>query len=335
MAGFSGIIPPTVTLFNDDRSIDWDGTLRHIDWLIAAGVHGLFILGTTGEFTLFTLTERKEYAQKVIAHVNTRVPVIVGTGRVNTIEAIELTRHAQGIGADAAAVITPFYQTLDDEQLLTHFGAVANAVDLPILIYNIPMFTGTAVSTPVLAQLAHENDNIVGVKDSVDSAILLRNRVQTLKRIRPDFSILTGFNEHLLNLLMLGGDGAVIGEANFAPAPGVQCVEAFRKGDYESARRNFLDLMRVATVTQVPGTFQAAIKEAMRALGQIEKTTVRMPGTPLTAEARTQVRRNLEAIGMLQAEIPRAPELTHADDLDAHPASDGTKLGVTGMDLSR
>ena len=192
MASFGGIIPPTVTLFNDDMSIDWDGTLRHLDWLIAAGVHGLFILGTTGEFTQFSPTERKEYAQKVVEHVKGRVPVIIGTGGVNTRETIDLTRHAKGIGADAAAVVTPFYQTLGDEQLLAHFGAVANAVDLPILVYNIPVFTGTAVSTPVLAQLAEENDNIVGVKDSVDSAALVRSRVQTLKRIRPDFSILTG-----------------------------------------------------------------------------------------------------------------------------------------------
>src|SRR5437763_55084 len=82
MASFSGIIPPTVTLFNDDLSIDWDGTLRHMDWLIAAGVHGLFILGTTGEFTQFTVTERKEYAQKAVEHVKGRVPVIIGTGSV-------------------------------------------------------------------------------------------------------------------------------------------------------------------------------------------------------------------------------------------------------------
>lgn len=325
MASFSGIIPPTVTLLNDDMSIDWDGTLRHLDGLIAAGVHGLFVLGTTGEFTQFSINERKEYAQKVVEHVKGRVPVIIGTGSVNTRETIDLTRHAKGVGADAAAVVTPFYQTLGAEQLLAHYGAVANAVDLPIFVYNIPVFTGTAVGTPVLAQLAEENDNIIGVKDSVDSAALTRNRVQTMKRIRPDFSILTGLSEHLLNTLMLGGDGAVIGEANFAPGPAVGCVEAFRKGDYEGARRNFLDLMRVATVTIVPGTFQAAIKEAMHALGQTEKTTVRMPGTPLSKEARTQVRRNLEAIGMLQADTPPggSPEPASVDDLDAEPAQAG------------
>lgn len=323
MASFSGIIPPTVTLFNEDMSIDWEGTLRHLDWLIAAGVHGFFVLGTTGEFTQFSPTERKEYAQKVVEYVRGRVPVIVGTGSVNTRETIDLTRHAKGVGADAAAVVAPFYQRLGDEQLLAHYGAVANAVDLPIFVYNIPVFTGTAVSTPVLAQLAEENDNITGVKDSVDSAALLRNRVQTLKRIRPDFSILTGTSEQLLNTLMLGGDGAVIGEANFAPSPAVGCVEAFRKGDYEGARRNFLDLMRVATVTQVPGTFQAAIKEAMRALGQIEKTTVRMPGTPLSNDARAQVRRNLEGVGMLKAETPQSPDPAPIDDLDAEPAQAG------------
>jgi 4-hydroxy-tetrahydrodipicolinate synthase len=308
MAVFGGIIPPAVTLFNEDMSIDWEGTLRHLDWLIAAGCHGLFVLGTTGEFTQLTVTERKEYAQKAVEHVKGRVPVIIGTGGVNTRETIELTRHAKGIGAAAAAVVTPYYQRLDDEQLLAHFGAVANAVDLPILVYNIPQFTGTPISTPLLAQLAEENDNIVGVKDSVDSAILFRNRVQTLKRVRQDFAILSGIGENLLTVLMLGGDGAVVGEANYAPAPYVKCVDSFRKGDYEAMRRHFLDMMRVGTVVQVPGFFQAAIKEAMRALGLIEKTTVRLPGTPLDLEARTQVRRNLEAIGMLQPETSRTPD---------------------------
>jgi len=120
---------------------------------------------------------------------------------------------------------------------------------------------------------------------------------------------------------MLGGDGAVIGEANFAPGPGVSCFEAFRKGDYEGARRGFLDLMRVANVTQVPGAFQAAIKETMHALGQTEKKTVRLPGTPLSNEARAQVRRNLEAVGMLSAATPRPPEPAPVDDLDTQPAS--------------
>jgi 4-hydroxy-tetrahydrodipicolinate synthase len=308
MAGFGGMIPPSVTLFNEDMSIDWEGTLRHLDWLIAAGVHGLFVLGTTGEFTQLSATERKEYAHKVVEHVRGRVPVIIGTGAVNTHETIELTRHAKGVGADAAAVVTPFYQRLGDEQLLAHFGAVANAVDLPILVYNIPQFTGTPITTPLLAQLAEENDNIVGVKDSVDSAILFRNRVQTLKRIRHDFTILSGYGEHLLTVLMLGGDGAVVGEANYAPAPYVNAVEAFRKGDYEGMRRHFLEMMRVGTAVQVPGFFQAAIKEAMRALGQIEKTAVRMPGTSLEPDSRQQVRRNLEAIGLLAANAPRPPD---------------------------
>lgn len=313
MANFSGIIPPTVTLFNSDQSINWDGTLRHLDGLIAAGVHGIFALGTTGEWTQLSVSERKEYAQRVVEHVKGRVPVIVGTGSVSTYETIELTRHAQGVGANAAAVVTPFYQPLTSEHLLAHFGAVANAVNLPIIVYNIPQFTGTAVSTPVLAQLAEENDNIVGVKDSFDSAELLRTRVQVLKRIRPDFAVLTGLNEHLLGLLMMGGDGGIISEVNFAPAPAVNCFEAFRRGDYEMARHHFIEMMSIALVTQVPGSFQAVIKEAMRFLGLTDKTTVRLPNTALTADARAQVRRNLELIGLLHAEAPAAPADTALD----------------------
>ncbi len=306
MAGFGGIIPPTVTLFNSDQSIDWDGTLAHLDMLIAAGVHGIFALGTTGEWTQLSVSERMEYAQRVVEHVAGRVPVIVGTGSVSTRETIELTRHAHGVGASAAAVVTPFYQTLTDDALLAHYGAVANAVDLPILVYNIPQFTGTNVSTAVLAQLASENANIVGVKDSWDSGSLLRTRIQVVKRSRPDFSVLTGLNEHFLGLLMMGGDGGVVGEANFAPAPAVNCFEAFRRGDYASARLHFREMLDLATVLQVPGAFQAAIKEAMRLLGRTDKTTVRLPHTALSPEAQLGVRRALEAIGLLHVELPVA-----------------------------
>lgn len=304
MVMFSGIIPPTVTLFHADQSIDWDGTLRNIDTVIGAGVHGIFALGTTGEWTLLSLAERKEYAQRVVERVNGRVPVIIGTGGTSTAETVQMTRHAQGVGANAVAVVTPYYQRLDDEQLLAHFGAVANAVNLPILVYNIPQFTGTAVSTPVLAQLAEENDNIVGVKDSLDSAALLRSRVQAIKPTRPEFAILTGISEHLLGLLVMGGDGGVFGEVNFAAAPFVACYEAFERGDYEAVHQAFNDMMLITSVMQVPGTFQAAIKEAMRLLGQTENTAVRLPGTTLSPESRARVQRNLEAVGMLRPSGP-------------------------------
>jgi len=300
MVTLHGVVPPSVTLFHTDQSIDWDATLRHLDTLLAAGVHGIFALGTTGEWTQLSLHERKEYAQRVVERINGRVPVIVGTGGVSTQETIELTRHAQGVGADAVAVVTPFYQRLDDTQVLAHFGAVANAVNLPIIVYNIPQFTGTAISTTVLAQLATENDNIAGVSDSWDSAGLLRSRIQTVKRIRPDFAVLTGISEQFIGLLMMGGDGGAFGETNFAPAPSVNCYEAFRRGDYESARLHFGEMLQVVSAIQVPGYFQATIKEAMRALGQIEHAVVRLPGTALTPDAQAQVRRNLEAIGLLR-----------------------------------
>ena len=303
MVMFHGVIPPSVTLFHADQGIDWDGTLHQLDALLAAGVHGVFALGTAGEWTQLSIHERKEYAQRVVERVNRRVPVIIGTGGVSTQETIELTRHAQGVGADAAAVVTPFYQRLDDAQVLAHFGAVANAVNLPIVVYNIPQFTGTAISTPVLAQLASENDNIVGVKDAWDSAVLLRSRILTIKGMRPDFAVLTGIPEQFIGLLMMGGDGGVFGEMNFAPAPFVNCYEAYRRGDYEAARLHFGEILRVASAIQVPGYFQATIKEAMRALGQTESATVRLPGTAILPDVQAQVRRNLEALGLLRTPV--------------------------------
>ena len=141
------------------------------------------------------------------------------------------------------------------------------------------------------------------MKDAWDSAVLLRSRILTIKGMRPDFAVLTGIPEQFIGLLMMGGDGGVFGEVNFAPAPFVNCYEAYRRGDYEAARLHFGEILRVASAIQVPGYFQATIKEAMRALGQTESATVRLPGTAILPDVQAQVRRNLEALGLLRTPV--------------------------------
>lgn len=300
---FRGIFPPTVTLFREDGSLDSDANRRHCDYLIAEGVHGLYVMGTTGEFMHMMLKEREQHAAEVVAHVNKRVPVIIGTGDTSTRDTIRLSRHAQGIGADAVAIITPYFWTLSEREVMAHISSVANAIDIPIMVYNFPAYSGVNISSETLAALAKEHRNIVGVKDSLDSLEHLRLRVQMLKSINPEFSLLTGSDGHLLNMLELGGDGSVPATANFAPRRHVDLFNAHQAGDYQRAAALLPDLLACLDVYRVPGSFHSIVKEALGMLGLTTSTAVRQPALPLTADGRARLREVLERARLLPSNM--------------------------------
>ena len=297
---FRGIFPPTVTLFSDDGSLDSDANRRQIDFLIAEGVHGLYVLGTTGEFMHMTLSEREKHATEVVQHVNKRVPVIMGTGTPSTRETVRLSRHAQGIGADAVAIITPYFWTLSEREVTAHLSAVANAIDIPIIVYNFPAYSGVNISSETLAALAREHRNIAGVKDSLDSLEHLRQRVQLVKAVNPEFSILTGNDAQLLSALELGCDGSVPASANLAPRRHVDLFNAYEAGDYARAIELLPGVAGLMDIFRVPGSFHSAIKEAMGLLGLTSSTTARQPALPLSADGRARLRDVLERAQLLR-----------------------------------
>lgn len=139
---FKGVIPPVSTVLTNDGNIDVDGMKALIDFIMESGVDGLFFLGSGGEFNQMSVEERKAFAEFTVGYVNKRVPVLIGTGSTNTREVIELTLHSKEIGADGVVIINPHYWPLSDEHLFDHYGKVAEAVDIPILLYNFPNLTG-------------------------------------------------------------------------------------------------------------------------------------------------------------------------------------------------
>lgn len=300
---FRGIFPPTVTMFKEDGSLDSDANRRHIDFLIEQGVNGLYVLGTTGEFMHMNLKEREQHAAEVVQHVNGRVPVIMGTGTPSTRETIRLSRHAQGVGADAVAIITPYFWTLSERELVGHLSAVANAVDIPVFIYNFPAYTNFNVSSETLATLAREHRNIVGVKDTIDSLEHLRQRVDVLKSVNPEFSVLAGNDAYLLTILEIGGDGTVPASANIAPQRHVKVFEAFERGDYGDALDAMPDLFDLLEVYKVPGSFHSLVKEAMAAAGVASPSSARQPALPLTAESKAKLREILARADLLPAPV--------------------------------
>ena len=166
---FSGLMPAMVTPFDERGEVDLEAAEAVVERFIEAGVDGISPLGSTGEFPHLLHEERRRFAEEVTRIVAGRVPVVVGVGSAGTREAVELARHAEGAGVDGVLVVSPFYWTVGEEALFEHFAAVARAVGIPVLIYNLPLLTGVDIPPSLVARVDSECPNVVGLKDTVIS----------------------------------------------------------------------------------------------------------------------------------------------------------------------
>jgi 4-hydroxy-tetrahydrodipicolinate synthase len=297
---FKGIIPPVSTLFDDKGQFDQQGMGRLIDYLIHSGVNGLFFLGSGGEFSQMSIELRKEIAAFSIKHVAGRVPVLIGTGSVSTCEAIELSNHSKENGADAVVIINPFYLPVTEENLFNHFAKIAESVDIPILLYNFPGVTGQDLSPEFVLKLARKYSNIVGIKETIDLAGHIREVILTVKAERPDFVVLSGYDDHLLNTLSLGGDGAISASVNFAPELQIGIYKAFQEGDYGKAIELHKRLAHLPAIYKLDAPFVNVVKEAIRLRGAVEISSYSLsPATPLTNEKKERLRAILVDAGLL------------------------------------
>lgn len=296
---FAGIIPPMVTLFDERGRIDEDANARHVEFLLRGGVHGVFALGSTGEVMHLTPEERRQVATLVVRRVNGRVPVLIGCASTSTDEAVGFARHAQETGADGVVVIPPYYWTPSDRAIETHVGAVATAVELPVVIYNFPAVVGRTIPPALVGQLVEAHPNVLGIKDTVDSISHIHEVLARVKPLRPEFSVLCGYEFHLLNTLQSGGDGAIPALANFAPHLPVQLYERFRHGQLAEAAELLRRRLNLAALYHLEAPFFVVVKEAMVMLGLVPHATVRRPAGPLTADARARLRELLASSGVL------------------------------------
>lgn len=228
-----GLIVPLVTPFDRAGRPDGAALQQLIEFVIGAGVHGLFPGGTTGEAALLTAEERHKVAETTMRAARGRVPVIVQTGAASTEETIALTRHAREIGADAAAIVTPYYFRLSDEALVLHYVRVAEAVpDYPLFLYNIPQLTGNNLVPSVVAEIARRCPNVVGMKDSWGN---LTQIIDSRDAAGGDFQVAIGGDGLILSALAVGIPSAVSGHANPCPELFVELFEAFWRGDVAAA----------------------------------------------------------------------------------------------------
>ena len=203
-----GVIPPVPTMVNEDGSFAAQGMGVLIDRLLASDINGFLFLGSAGEFAQLSNAARREIAQFCVSRVAGRRPVIIGTASCSTAEVIELSVHASDIGADAVMVVNPYYSLLSEERLYTHYRRIAEASPLPVLLYNFPALTGQDLSVDLVARLAKDCPNIVGIKDSAGSYDSLKGYLDAVRGLA-DFAVLSG-PDHLAHQGFLDGCSACI-----------------------------------------------------------------------------------------------------------------------------
>jgi len=289
---FKGSITALITPFTEDGQVDADGFQKFVDWQIKEGTHGLVPVGTTGESPTLSHAEHRQVVELCVEAADGRVPVIAGAGSNNTVEAVELAQHAQKVGADAALVVTPYYNKPSQAGMIAHFKAIHDACDLPIIIYNIPGRSVIDMAVDTMAEL-FKLPRIVGVKDATGDM----NRVTDQRAaMGPDFVQLSGEDATTLGFMSMGGAGAISVTSNVAPKLCSQFQEACLAGDYKTAlalHDKLLPLHRAMFVEPSP----APAKYAGSLLGVCGEH-VRLPILPATKSARAIIASAIYDVGL-------------------------------------
>jgi dihydrodipicolinate synthase/N-acetylneuraminate lyase len=232
---FRGIYCPNVVPLDAAGRIDESELRRYVAWLIDRGVHGLYPNGSTGEFTRFTAEERRRIIEIVIDAAQGRVPVLAGAAEANTAETLAACEHYAKLGADAVAIVSPFYYSLSPEGVFAYFDEIGRNTPIDVTLYNIPMFA-SPIDLDTVRRLADTHGRIVAIKDSSGDVPFMRAMIDAIRPARPDFSFMTGWDACLLEMLELGCDGGTNATSGVAPELTRQLFELAATARYEEAR---------------------------------------------------------------------------------------------------
>ena len=272
----TGSIVALVTPMTETGDIDWAALERLIDWHIANGTQALGLVGTTGEASTLSHPEHREVIRFGVSHAGGRIPIMAGTGSNSTLEAVELTVSAAEAGADCALLVTPYYNRPTQEGLYQHFKTVAGAINLPIVLYNVPSRTGCDLSVETTLRLS-QIENIVGLKDATGDVARGATLIQALPK---GFAVYSGDDSTTCDLLEVGAAGCISVTANVAPAQMADMCKRALAGDMASAR-TIDDQVRALHGTLFIESNPIPVKYAMGKMGLIEPT-MRLPLTPLS-----------------------------------------------------
>ena len=257
-----GIIPAMVTPMNNDETINEEQLRFQVNRMIEAKVHGLFCLGTNGEFYALSTEEKIDVIRIVVDENKGRLPIYAGTGCITTNETIYLSQKAQELGIDAISVITPYFVSASQEELSKHYEKIAHSVNIPLVLYNIPARTGNNIAPKTAAYLS-KISNIVGIKDSSGN---FENILNYLYYTDTDFTVLCGTDSLILWTLMAGGKGAITGIANIVPETMVKIYESWKAGDMVKARKAQDSIQPIRQCISM-GNPNSIVKRAVNILG--------------------------------------------------------------------
>lgn len=264
-----------------------------IDWHIAEGTDGIVIVGTSGESPTVSVEEHRELIRVAVEQVNKRIPVIAGTGGNSTTEAVELTAYAKSVGADASLQVVPYYNKPTQEGMYLHFRKVAESVDLPVILYNVPGRTVADMSVDTMLRLA-QVPGVIGVKEATGN---IDRAAQLIKSAPASFNIYSGDDPTAIALMLLGGHGNISVTANVAPRAMHELCAAAMRGDVETARRIHMQLLSVHKNLFVESN-PIPVKWALQAMGKMAGG-IRLPLTPLAPQYHEVVRASLQDAGLV------------------------------------
>ncbi|WP_231409174.1 4-hydroxy-tetrahydrodipicolinate synthase [Ralstonia solanacearum] len=293
MTQISGSLVAIVTPMHEDGSLDFPSLRSLIDWHIAEGTDGIVIVGTSGESPTVSVEEHRELIRVAVEQANKRIPVIAGTGGNSTLEAVELTAYAKSVGADASLQVVPYYNKPTQEGMYLHFRKVAESVDLPVILYNVPGRTVADMSVDTMLRLA-QVPGVIGVKEATGN---IDRAAQLIKSAPASFNIYSGDDPTAIALMLLGGHGNISVTANVAPRAMHELCAAAMRGDVETARRIHMQLLSVHKNLFVESN-PIPVKWALQAMGKMAGG-IRLPLTPLAPQYHEIVRASLQDAGLL------------------------------------
>lgn len=284
-----GVYVPCVTPFDAEGGVNLEALGELVEFWLSSGVSGIVVNASTGESVYLSREEQAELLTFVLDQVNGRAQVIAGTGAMGTRETIAQTREAKEAGAEAALITTPWFFRPSEDDLVAHYSAVLDAVDLPVIIYNVPKFTGYSVAPRTVARVAEQHPGLIGVKDSSGNPGAM---AELTRLLGGKVTCLAGAADMVLPTLSLGGKGAILAVANVIPATSAELVEAYKAGDARLAtkRQHTLSHVNKVLVADLPQV--AAIKATLNRMGY----KAGAPRRPLTALSAAQEKAAAEGL---------------------------------------
>lgn len=254
-----GVIPPIVTIFSQNGEIDWQANYKHQDFLIDKGVNGIAYLGTTGEFYSLTISDKKEFLEKMVNHAKGRVPILAGVSDTCIANILEMIKWAEKIGIDGLLITPPYFSIYPSEMIEKFYCTIADKTFLPIILYNFPTLTGFNMSPEWVKNLALKKANIVGIKETVPDLGHVK-KMMKIKAYRSDFKIFMAYDNQFLEGKDMGIDGFIHAAANYAPEAAVALWNEKKRSNWEQLYERVINAMKVYEVAQ---PLYLGVKEAV------------------------------------------------------------------------